>query len=195
MLLISNNIETFFSQLPENNNTVRIKEELRKEFYDKFESFQSDGLGDNEALSKADECFSNLSERFPNLLEERDFMIEVSRGVDIINNCSAVCYILYILIVLASYVYPLLDSKYDMSAGSFGDYLGTGILAVIVLVIFVVCRIPDRMISKKAIKHIVKEKKKGLQLGNIALTYFLFPYVFSSILVLVGVILFLIEIF
>ncbi len=188
-----NTIDSFFAQLPVSESTKKLKAELYEEFIEKYEEFLNEGFDEIESLRKASDSFENLAERFPNLIEEGDYVIEINRGVDIINSCQAVCYLIWLLLVASSFIIPIIDSKFEIEAGSFGDGLILGIIGLLCLVMFVACRIPDRKISKKIAKAIIKQKQNGLQLGTIGLTYFLFPYVFSTTVVLFGVIFIVIE--
>ncbi len=187
------NIESFFSQIPVNEYTEKLKAEIYDEFIEKYNEFINEGYDEKVAFQIASEWFNDLDKRFPKLIEERDFIIEVNRCVNIIYNCQGVCYLTWFLLVGCTFAYPFIGNRFNIEAGSIGDGLMVGFIVLIVLVMFVASRIPDRKIPKKVAKYIIKQKKTGLQLGNIGLTYFLSPYVFSTTVIIFGVIAVIIE--
>ncbi len=181
--MISENIEKFFSQLQDINydeEVWKIKEDVENEFVEIYNNYLKDGLTHEVALTKADEHFVELNQRFAKLFEHRDFINAVHRGVGIVSLCKAIVYIDAILLFAYSYVMEYVDSYLNIQAGSIQDIIAVLVLVLLIFVMFIACIIPDMKIKNEHVKYIIKHKEKGIQLGSIKGTYFLLPLVISG---------------
>ncbi len=190
MNIESDNINIFFKSLHESDETVKAKEEVSKEFNELYDSYLKSGLSEANSKQKAEDNFLNLNERFANLIEERDFMIEVNKAINVISVCQVFTFLLKLMLFTAPFTFGIIDSLYEIEAGSFLDMALVGAIVLNILLTFILCNIPDKKISAKAKKYIIEQRQlinknkkgmKGMNIGSIRFTFFPLTFLYSAI--------------